>query len=98
MKLNNALRGGENRLIDTSKKQYLKAIIAGFARMYEEGVFEELTTLKETLGKTWDGSFSLPAEAYLKLKNSTKIWINKSITEQLKSLSLAEVSCAHNIV
>ena len=49
--------------------------------MYEEGVFEELTTLKETLEQDLGMvHFLLPAEAYLKLKNSTKIWINKSIT------------------
>ena len=73
--------GSSNTLIDTSKKQYMRTVIAGFTCMYENSVFDETSGLRPTLEEDLDMiKRLLPYDSYQKLIKSTKFWINKSIT------------------
>ena len=73
--------GGGSTIIDTSDKQYASSTIAGFTCMYEYGVFDQVTNLRECLQQDLEMvKYLLPREAYTKLKENTKFWINKTIT------------------
>ena len=71
----------EAAVVDTSKKRYSQSTISGFTIMYEDGVFEHFPSLHLTLEKEFVKVCELlPAGACEKLRNSTKLWINQTIS------------------
>lgn len=70
-----------SEIIDTSKKEYIKKDISGFICYCEPGVFEDVSTLSETLTLDLEMLKRLvPTNIYHLLQRSTPIWINKEIT------------------
>lgn len=69
------------KVVDTSKKQYVIENIMGFTVMSEPKVFESIPELRKVLTDDLEMlRVLLPKLAFSKLKKSTKIWVNKSIS------------------
>lgn len=87
----------QEAVIDTSEKEYHKALICDFTVFYEPGVFEGISNLRETLQEDLAVVCQLlPTHVLCRLQRDTSFWLDRSISYGPQSSPTIATICTYH--